>query len=209
MGGIRTDQQAATTLPGLYAVGEVASSGVHGANRLASNSLMECLVFARQLRELELPSVTSKSAPPNTSAAAGPIQRDTAELERQQQALRMLCWHAAGVERHPVRLRQALQQVRQERAEHASEPLLNAALNQPADSQLQLAAGESDWMRIAHELAHRLLVSELLLEAALFRQESRGGHFRIDAPAKQPFWRCHTLQQRQRLISSEPVGGAD
>ena len=48
MGGVRTDERAATTVPGLYAVGEVASTGVHGANRLASNSLMECLVYARQ-----------------------------------------------------------------------------------------------------------------------------------------------------------------
>ena len=54
MGGVRTDGHSATTIPGLYAVGEVASSGVHGANRLASNSLMECLVYARQLREIEL-----------------------------------------------------------------------------------------------------------------------------------------------------------
>jgi L-aspartate oxidase len=49
-------------------------------------------------------------------------------------------------------------------------------------------------------------VAELLLEAALFRRESRGGHYRLDAPAAQPFWRCHTLQQKGRLIHTEAVG---
>ena len=207
MGGIRTDHHAATSLPGLYAVGEVASSGVHGANRLASNSLMECLVFARQLRQLELPDAPPPGTSPHTSTAAGPILRALAQLEQQQQALRQLCWQAAGVERHPGRLRQALQQVRKERAEHVIEPLLRAVLNQPAEVHLQLEQGTAEWIRRAQELGQRLLVSELLLEAALFREESRGGHFRLDAPAPQPFWRCHTLQQRHGQISSEPVGG--
>lgn len=207
MGGIRTDQQAASTLPGLYAVGEVASSGVHGANRLASNSLMECLVFARQLRRLELPEASLNPPARLHAAAAQTRRRDAALLERQQQELRDLCWHAAGVERQPGRLRQALLKVQQQRAAHASEPLMRTALQQGDDVSLQLEADVADWMRLAQGLSHRLLVSELLLEAALFRQESRGGHFRLDAPASQPFWRCHTLQQRTGSISSEPVGG--
>lgn len=207
MGGIRTDQQAASTLPGLYAVGEVASSGVHGANRLASNSLMECLVFARQLRRLELPEASLNPPARLHAAAAQTRRRDAALLERQQQELRDLCWHAAGVERQPGRLRQALLKVQQQRAAHASEPLMRTALQQGDDVSLQLEADVADWMRLAQGLSHRLLVSELLLEAALFRQESRGGHFRLDAPASQPFWHCHTLQQRTGSISSEPVGG--
>ncbi|MFO7628911.1 MAG: L-aspartate oxidase, partial [Prochlorococcaceae cyanobacterium] len=62
MGGVATDSQAATTLAGLYAIGEVASTGVHGANRLASNSLMECLVYARQLRALQPEPLGSANA---------------------------------------------------------------------------------------------------------------------------------------------------
>jgi L-aspartate oxidase len=104
-------------------------------------------------------------------------------------------------------LREALRQVQRVHSEHTSEPLLQEARQQPADLCLHLEQDVADWMRMAQELGHRLQVSELLLEAALFRQESRGGHFRLDAPAAQPFWRCHSLQQRHRLISSEPVGG--
>jgi L-aspartate oxidase len=207
MGGIRTDQQAATTLPGLYAIGEVASSGVHGANRLASNSLMECLVFARQLQRLELAEVDISDGPQQQATSALAPRRPAAALADQQQTLRTLCWQAAGVERQPGRLREALRQVQRVHSEHTSEPLLQEARQQPADLCLHLEQDVADWMRMAQELGHRLQVSELLLEAALFRQESRGGHFRLDAPAAQPFWRCHSLQQRHRLISSEPVGG--
>ena len=63
MGGVATNLQAATSLPGLYAIGEVACTGVHGANRLASNSLMECLVFARQLGQIQLEPLAAGAKP--------------------------------------------------------------------------------------------------------------------------------------------------
>jgi L-aspartate oxidase len=61
-------------------------------------------------------------------------------------------------------------------------------------------------LRLQQELRQRLVLAELLIEAAAFRQESRGGHFRTDAPAAQPFWRCHTLQQKHRPIRTGAVG---
>jgi L-aspartate oxidase len=61
------------------------------------------------------------------------------------------------------------------------------------------------WISRAHDLRQRLVVTQLLLEAALFRQESRGGHFRVDAPAAQPFWRRHSVQRRHQPISTEAV----
>ena len=212
MGGIRTDAQAATTLPGLYAIGEVASSGVHGANRLASNSLMECLVFARQLRQLELTAPTAA----HTDTAQRPQEtwpdrsRDCptpASLQEQRQRLRRLCWQVAGVERQPGPLRQALAEVRRQAGELAATAPLRQAAAQAADAPAELAGAGALWLRQAHDLQQRLLVADLLLEAALFRQESRGGHFRLDAPAVQPFWRCHSLQKRGRRVRTEPVGG--
>ena len=214
MGGIRTDHQAATTLPGLYAVGEVASSGVHGANRLASNSLMECLVFARQLRQITLgpartPSLpaTSRSAAIRSEPCRGQDSLPTlADLQHRIQELRQLCWQVAGVEREPTPLRDALLAAQQQAADLASVALLDQVANLPSDAHLPLDGSTGSWLRSAHDLQQRLRLAALLLEAALFRQESRGGHYRLDAPAAQPFWRCHTLQQRWQRIHTEAVG---
>ncbi|NBW62243.1 MAG: L-aspartate oxidase [Synechococcaceae bacterium WB4_1_0192] len=209
MGGIRTDQQAATTLPGLYAIGEVASSGVHGANRLASNSLMECLVYARQLRQLELPAAPAQhhQERPDRWSDQSQDGPTATELERQQQDLRQLCWQVAGVERQPGPLRRALGSVRRQAAELGASPALRQAERQGwAGASADLVGAGAAWLRQAHDLRQRLQVAELLLEAAQFRQESRGGHYRLDAPKPQPFWCCHTLQQRGRSIQTEPVG---
>jgi len=221
MGGIRTDHQAATTLPGLYAVGEVASSGVHGANRLASNSLMECLVFARQLRQIKLGPAPAQDQPapslsaPSLSAAIhsepgrGPAGLpNLADLQHRIQELRQLCWQVAGVEREPAPLREALLAAQQQAADLAGVPLLDQVANLPSDAHLPLDGSTGSWLRSVHDLQQRLRLAALLLEAALFRQESRGGHYRLDAPAAQPFWRCHTLQQRGQRIHTEAVGAA-
>ncbi|MEB3165667.1 MAG: L-aspartate oxidase [Cyanobacteriota bacterium] len=194
MGGIATNLDAATSLPGLYAVGEVASTGVHGANRLASNSLMECLVFARRLRQLQL-----QPLPAGTAAAS--VERltdaetgcpDTGGLVS---SLRQLCWQVAGVERDGSALAAALTEVRRRRAGWEHQPLLQRTRDLDPGRELQVGAAHRD-LRRAQDLQQRLVLAEQLIEAALFRQESRGGHFRLDAPARQPFWRRHTLQRR-------------
>ncbi len=214
MGGVRTDPQAATTVPGLYAVGEVASTGVHGANRLASNSLMECLVYARQLRHIQLPAwdaaeaglASGSSAParPLTGARPGSPEGLQGSIEQ----LRQLCWQVAGVERRATDLRHGLRDCRRQRLELEQQALLQQTARQSPGEVHTLDAALSTWLRQAHALNQRLLVSELLLEAALFRQESRGGHYRLDAPAAQPFWRRHTVQRQDQGIGTEPVAGA-
>ena len=214
MGGVRTDPQAATTVPGLYAVGEVASTGVHGANRLASNSLMECLVYARQLRHIQLPAwdagvaglASDSSAParPLTGARPGSPEGLQGSIEQ----LRQLCWQVAGVERRATDLRHGLRDCRRQRLELEQQALLQQTARQSPGEVHTLDAALSTWLRQAHALNQRLLVSELLLEAALFRQESRGGHYRLDAPAAQPFWRRHTVQRQDQGIGTEPVAGA-
>ncbi len=210
MGGIWTDLNAATSLPGLYAVGEVACTGVHGANRLASNSLMECLVFARQLRQITLsphPLAPANASSEQETAAASPLGLPSeASLEAAIGQLRSLCWQVAGVERDPHRMAPALQQVRQQRQLlEASQPWRRLQGLSPGQS-LLIAAPELSAFKRLQELHQRLVLAGLLIEAALFRVESRGGHHRTDAPSAQPFWRRHTHQQRSREMSTEPVG---
>ena len=204
MGGIATDLDAATSLPGLYAVGEVASSGVHGANRLASNSLSECLVMASQLSRLQ--------PQPNALVSSGRCQRRPLEWAAPPElegpcgapitALRQWSWQAAGVERSGRQLQAALQQCErlgeQLRLDRALAPILQL---EPGQS-FSLSSSQEQQLGWLWECRQRLQTTALLLEAAQFRQESRGGHFRCDAPATLPYWQHHTLQQRDQPIRS-------
>jgi L-aspartate oxidase len=219
MGGIGTNLKAATSLPGLYAVGEVACTGVHGANRLASNSLMECLVFARQLASIELQPLPSGSGrepcrswtPPASVAAVLAPQglENTGGRQAAIGTLRQLCWQVAGVERRGGALATALGRVRGQRRNLDHAVLLRAAHDLPPGEQLALAPAEVEALLQLQELRQRLVLAELLMEAALFRDESRGGHFRTDAPASQPFWRRHTVQFKEQPPRTRPVGGQD
>jgi L-aspartate oxidase len=207
MGGVRTDLQAATTLPGLYAVGEVACTGVHGANRLASNSLMECLVFARQLASLELAPATCKSSQPvsqDLPRQPGP-NRTEDSLQEQLELLRQLCWSVAGVERSGERIRGALQTVRHQRQELEQEPLWKLVEGQSPEVCFAMEPHQVAAFLLLHELRQRLVLAQLLMEAALFREESRGGHFRTDAPARQPFWERHSRQEKGMAIQTDGV----
>ena len=213
MGGISTDLTAATSLPGLYAVGEVACTGVHGANRLASNSLMECLVFARQLRHIQLPApADSPSRSPQPLAGSEgpaspcrPLRQPPPATARVQQGinqLRQLCWDVAGVERQGHRLQAALIEVRRQRQAAEADPCWQDIQRLPPGETLLLGSSPRSALGLAQEWHQRLVLAELLIEAALFRQESRGGHFRTDAPARQSFWQRHTIQRRGKGIGT-------
>jgi L-aspartate oxidase len=207
MGGVGTDLEAATSLPGLYAVGEVACTGVHGANRLASNSLMECLVFARRIRGIQLSppdeTMASHTEPGRPLELEGPAPDELAEAIA---SLRQLCWQVAGVERQGSELQRALAEVRQRRSLVEASPLL-ASARALAPGERRLLNGTAQRALLGlHDLRQRLVLADLLIEAAGFRAESRGGHYRTDAPAAQPFWRCHSLKRRGASISTQPVG---
>jgi len=207
MGGVATDLQAATSLPGLYAVGEVACTGLHGANRLASNSLMECLVFAHRMADLALepshrPSSTEQMRPCATALSDG---ETTAGLIERIEQMRRLCWREAGVNRSPRGMAAALQQLLLDDQHLEGQPLLQDMGQLAPGGCLQLEDGSRRDLNLLLDVRHRLLVSRLMLEACLFRRESRGGHFRTDAPAPMPAWRCHTRQSRQEGIRTRPV----
>lgn len=197
MGGVWTSLDAATSLPGLYAVGEVACTGVHGANRLASNSLMECLVFARQLRGIQLPPAPLAQEPGREGQPA-PIELalpSVETLERQITALRDLCWQVAGVERSAHPLAQALRQVLQQRQQLEASPAWRGLQSLRSGQIGLIQPADVPALKGLQELHQRQVLAGLLIEAALFRAESRGGHHRTDAPAPQPFWQRHTDQQ--------------
>ncbi|GHF26177.1 L-aspartate oxidase [Pseudolysinimonas yzui] len=159
MGGIRTDIDGRTTLPGLFAIGEAACTGVHGANRLASNSLLESLVFAwRAADALDIagsPLILTTEGDSSFAAAFGttPVDRD---------ALRDLMWERAGLERDAAGLREAAATLAGWRAD--------------------------DPMPAGREDANLLDLGRLLVHAALRREESRGAHFRTDFPEPRGVW---------------------
>jgi L-aspartate oxidase len=210
MGGISTDLQAASSVPGLYAVGEVACTGVHGANRLASNSLMECLVFARRLvaglKLQPLPVVPVPYACPDP-APGEDAPADPQAIQAQITDLRKLCWQVAGVQRQGHSLDLGWHEVRRRRQLCEANSLLRRAHGQPPGMALQLEPGQREPLLAVQDLRQRLVLAELLFEAALFRVESRGGHFREDAPAPQPFWQRHTLQERGRAFGTSAIMG--
>jgi L-aspartate oxidase len=163
MGGVRTDVDGQTSLPGLYAAGEVACTGVHGANRLASNSLLEGLVFGARAAE----SMRRESAVPVPAAetAAPPLQmeRSLAPVEIAIQRLQQQMWEHAGL------LRDA-------------ELLKTIDLSAAAD--YAEAVPSAQWTRREYEAQSLARVAGAIVRCALAREESRGAHFRNDYPRR-------------------------
>lgn len=168
MGGLRTDTWARTTLPGLYAVGEAACTGVHGANRLASNSLVETVVFGKRCVE-SMREGSRNGAPPHPDAIPlSPARR----LPPDRATLQRLMWQAAGIVRDEQGLATALETLRRWPADDPFAPPNRELVERRA-------------------LA---LVGELLLEAARRRTESRGAHFRRDFPERDDIrWKRHQV----------------
>ena len=210
MGGVATNLKAQTNIKGLFAIGEVACTGLHGANRLASNSLMECLVFANQMRDIELNDVkTSKISSHNLSFTKSNLRFSNSQgpeyLSKEIEKLRQLCWREAGVDRSRKGMSYALAKVKREHQNMLREPLLNLVF-----SQSKYAINEFDEiarrdLNLLLDLSNRQMSSLLMLEACLFREESRGGHFRDDFPTSVPFWQCHTRQIKGKTIHTRPI----
>ncbi|MGB7442348.1 MAG: L-aspartate oxidase [Coleofasciculaceae cyanobacterium] len=211
MGGVATDFRTCTSIPGLYAVGETASTGVHGANRLASNSLLECLVFGAQLRNLKPEDLqkVDDNCPQEVEALVFENQVDTCWATQAQQMaelrseLQRLVWQSAGICRSEAVLSEAIAQVKIWREEFTRLPLSQQLLNLPPCKTLRFnLAGVEQQLRIWAETYNLLDVAYLILKSANFRQESRGGHYRLDHPQADPNWQVHTLVQKNRWWKS-------
>lgn len=159
MGGIKTDLSGRSTISGLYAAGEAACTGVHGANRLASNSLLEGLVFGARVSDSMRNQVRTSSAPPCKSIKHDTESQNAVEITKE---LRESMWQHAGV----IRNKEGLQQLQREIVD------LKGALGKVSSRQ-------------AIETRNLLTVAELITRFALAREESRGAHFRSDFPKRE------------------------
>jgi L-aspartate oxidase len=170
MGGVRTNTWGETNLRGLYACGEVACTGVHGANRLASNSLLETVVFARRAVQRTVDGTTQPWADVETLSLPEATPPSNEGLLLDKPALQSLMWDDVGI----IRSGESLSRARAKLSAWQSRL-------RPADD------------RPSHELANLLLVARLVTEAALLREESRGAHFRTDFPEPRDSWRRHLV----------------
>ena len=172
MGGIVTDLAGRSSLDRLYAVGEVSRTGVHGANRLASNSLLETVVFAKRVIARTIDSAdTCAEGSAEVHRLSEPHATEAPALTRE--ALRDLMWADVGI----VRRGDAMQCAAKMLAAWAASPL------EPRD-------------RESVELAGMLTCARLIAEAALAREESRGAHYRRDFPETLEGWRRHLVFAR-------------
>lgn len=204
MGGVTTGLASQTTVPQLYAVGETASTGVHGANRLASNSLLECLVYGRQLQHL--PQYPVQPVPLAEGVLSWKDALDeSGTLAHMRTTLAELVWQGAGISRREDKIADALVQIEQLRQHFAELPTsqrLKQAFLQPSQYQLTETA---EAIRPWTETRNLLDLAYLILTSARFRQESRGGHYREDYPEPVSAWQRHTLVQGDRWWKA-PVG---
>jgi len=174
MGGIKTNNWGETNIAGLFATGETACTGVHGANRLASNSMLEVVVFSKRIVENTKKGIKQK-VPDVTKG------RETHYLLSQRQVpktvpapslstLQQLHWNKVGVIRNQEGLTQAANIL----------AAWQKSVPPPTD-------------RPSYELNNMVLTGRLVTEAALLREESRGAHFRSDFPQSSPQWQRHIV----------------
>ncbi|WP_310485690.1 L-aspartate oxidase [Chamaesiphon sp. VAR_48_metabat_403] len=223
MGGVYTDLMTRTSIPGVYAVGETTSTGVHGANRLASNSLLECVVFGAQLDLIPLAEPLGKKIAPHSTDVvinSAPIPIPNLDLWGERLAqnsepwidrvlnireeLPRLMWQAAGVCRDRNNLEIAIDRVKILQLEFDNLPIskLITQILPLQSGTLPTAISEPD-LRTWGETRNLLDIGILILTSALMRTESRGGHFRTDFPHVDPAWQVHTLVERERWFKSD------
>ena len=189
-GGVRADLQGRSSLPGLRAIGEVACTGLHGANRLASNSLLEALVVAGQAAaRLEAPAPPERGLPA-WSRDSRPEPDEGVVISHNWDEIRRLMWDYVGI----VRTRKRLERARIRMGTLAAE----------IGELFERAPLSADLL----ELRNLATVADLIIQSASARPESRGLHHILDFPDPDPLWgRRDTLLQRGRPPSFVPIGG--
>ena len=207
MGGVNTDLNASTTIKNLYAVGEVASTGVHGANRLASNSLMECLVFAKKMSTINLESSTTKSINRiNKSFDLSDVDKDLfSKISTNIETLRKSCWENIGVSRSKNKMKLFYSNFGKDKSAIIDNSILNIIKEVKVSEKISFDEQHRRALNLLIDLQNRQITTRLLVEACLFREESRGGHYRIDYPNKNDLWKCHSNQRINQKIVKSPI----
>jgi L-aspartate oxidase len=189
IGGVTVDLRGRTTLPGLWAAGEVASSGLHGANRLASNSLLEGLVYGARAAE-ELVAELDRQGPqplevPPISAPSVKDGQARIDLGDLRESLRALLWRRLGITRDAAGLAEAA-----DRVDHWGRYLLPLEFDDTAGWTMQ----------------NLLVVARLMIAGATARRESRGVHSRRDYPQPDPAMNHHLGFCAARPVTAQRPG---
>lgn len=182
VGGVKTDTFGRTNISHLYACGELASSGIMGANRLASNSLIECLVFGKRAVEDSLKN-RRKTPIPETTPRFHLDANEWNNYLKLKDKIAELMTRNAGIIRTESGLSTGLETLLQLKQEQ-----------EPRDNEY--------YSLVSRNL---LTVAELIIRSALYRKESRGGHFRADYPDASDAYACHIIQQINKDIHTIPV----
>ena len=183
-GGVLVDQSGCTDIPGLYAIGETSFTGLHGANRMASNSLLECFVYARSAAEnilAQLEHVSMPSALPGWDASQVTDSDEDVIIAHNWDELRRFMWDYVGIVRTNKRL---------QRAEHRVRLLLDEIHEFYSNYKVS---------RDLIELRNLAQVAELMIRSAMLRHESRGLHYTLDYP--------HQLTEAKDTILLPPTYG--
>ena len=173
MGGVKVNSWGETNIPGLFAAGETACTGVHGANRLASNSMLEVLVFSKRILDRTRDGDNLMEPDKKKTSDEHRVLRDRKTRQRIPEIsisnLKNLMWDKVGIIRN--------------------KESLNEAANILAAWQNKLPLTE----RVSYGLSNMILTGHLITEAALIREESRGAHFRTDFPDACTVWQHHII----------------
>lgn len=185
MGGVKTDLSGESSIGRLFACGEVSSTGVHGANRLASNSLSEAIVFGRRIvdRIQSLPPLAPLQSRVHTSTSiCRSIKEEQKPVSERRLRLQKMMVRQVGLRRNGVNLQAAIEKLQQE---------------------LQFF-DQKFTHKEEMEYANLLTCAWLVTTGALHREESRGAHYREDFPQRDDaVWQKHSLQQREQAIVEE------
>ncbi len=166
MGGIKTNIEGETSIKGLYAIGEAASTGLHGGNRLASNSLLECVVCAYEVasylkdKKLKTPKQIDEDLKAVIDKYSKDLLMEDLDVEALKHELQDIMWRGAGILRSEKTLMNALEEIRE--------------LSKKFPRSVKCLSKEE------YEFKNMLLVAKLIINSALQRKESRGAHYRLD-----------------------------